>query len=165
MHEPTFRQMLASLWFCYRVPLLGGAHINAIPLEIRSAVGYRSGFVVAVKPARDAVPLLMVQEAAAHEYFQVRRNKIEEHQSTTAQRADRRLQKLLTWKKDSLGNLLHIDHYRTAAERARRRLARLDLITDSDEEDDVVASAEDELRSDESEATSEESNSTEAPVS
>ena len=97
---------------------------------------------------RDAVPLLLVREAAAHERFQVRRDKIEEHQSTTAQRADRHLQKLLTWEKDSPGNLLHTDHYGTATERARRRLARLDPIADSDEEEDVIAPAEDGLCSD-----------------
>ena len=50
----------------------------------------------------------------------------EEHQSTTALRADRRFQKLLIWEKDSGGNLLHMDHFGTATERARRRLARLD---------------------------------------
>ena len=71
VHELIFRQMLASLWFRYGVPLLGGAHTSTIPLEVRSAIRYRSGFVAAVKPARDAVPLLMVQEVAAHERFQV----------------------------------------------------------------------------------------------
>ena len=89
--------MFASLWFRYGVPLLGSAHVGAIPQEARSAVGYRSGFVAAVKPARDAIPLALVQEAAAHKRYQVRRDKIEEHQSTTALRADRRLQKLLIW--------------------------------------------------------------------
>ena len=108
--------MFASLWFCYGVPLLGGAHTGAIPLEVRSAVGYRSGFVAAMKPARDAIPLLMLQEAAAHERFQARRDKVEEHQSTTARCADRCLQKLLIWEKDSPGNLPHMDHYGTAAE-------------------------------------------------
>ena len=107
----------------------------------------------------------MVQEAAAHERFQVRRDKVEEHQSTTARRADRRLQKLLIWEKDSPGNLLHMDHYGTAAERARRRLAHLDPIADSDDEDGVVIPAEDGLRSEESAAPSEESSPAESPVS
>ena len=157
MHEPIFRQMLASLWFRYGVLLLGDVHTGTIPLEVRLAVRYRSGFIVAVKPARNAVPLLMVQEAAAHERFQIRRDKIEEHQTTTARRADRRLQKLLIWEKDSPGNLLHIDHYRTAAERLWCHLAH--------DEDGMVALDEDELRSEESEVTSEELNADEAPVS
>ena len=93
VHEPIFRQMLASLWFRCGVPLLGCAPVGPVPLEVRSAVGYRSGFVAAVKPARDAIPLLLVQEAAAYERFQVRRDKVEEHQSTTVRRAGRRLQK------------------------------------------------------------------------
>ena len=101
----------------------------------------------------------------AHERFQVRRGKVEEHQSTTAQRADRRLQKLLTWETESPGNLLHIDHYGTAAERARRRLARLDPIADNDEDDDTLAPAEDELRSEESDAPNETSNSSGKSVS
>ena len=70
----------------------GGASVGPVPLEVHSAVGHRSGFVATVKPARDAIPLLLVQEAAAHERFQVRRDKVEEHQSTTARRADWRLQ-------------------------------------------------------------------------
>ena len=100
-----------------------------------------------MKPAQDAISLALVQEAAAHERFQVRRDKVEEHQSTTARRADRCLQKLLTWERDSGGNLLHMDHYGTAAERARRRLAHLDPIADSDDEDGIVAPVADELRS------------------
>ena len=68
-------------------------------------------------------------------------------------------------KAESPGNLLHIDHYSTAVERARRHLAHLDPIADSDEEDDVVAPAEDELRSEESEASGKASNSAETPVS
>ena len=124
VHEPIFRQMVASLWFRYGVPLLGCAPVGSVPLEVSSAVGYRSGFVAAVtvKPARDAIPL--VQEATAHECFQVRRDRIEEHQSTTARRADRRLQKLLAWESESPGNLLHMDHYGTAAAGASAAASR-----------------------------------------
>ena len=100
------------------MPLLSNREVGAIPKEVRVAVGYRSGFVAAVKPARDAVPWNLLQESSAHERFQVRRDKIEEHQITTAQQADRRLQKLLTWEKGSPGNLLHMDHHGTPAERA-----------------------------------------------
>ena len=80
-----------------------------------------------------------------HEHFQVQHDKIEEHQSTTTLRADRHLQKLLIWEKDSGGNLLHMDHYSTAAEWACCHLAWLDPIADSDDEDDVVALSKDEL--------------------
>ena len=139
--------MLASLWFRNGVPLLGCSCVGAVPLEVRTAVGYCSGFVAAVKPARDAVPWTLLQESSAHERFQVRRDKIEEHQSTTVRRTDRQLQKLLNWEKGSPGNLLHMGHYGTAAERARRRLARLDPIAESDDEDEVVAPDEDDLRS------------------
>ena len=58
-----------------------------------------------------------------------------------------------------------MDHYGTAAERARRRLAHLDPITDSDDEDGVVAPAEDELRSEECETPDAELNPAESPVS
>ena len=133
------RQLWAGVWFPYGVPLLGCVPDGSVPPTVRSAVGYGGGFVAAVKPARDAIPLLLVHEAAAHARFQVRRDKVEEHQTTTARRADRRLQKLLDWEAESPGNLLHKDHYGTPAERARRRLARLDPIAESDDEDEVVA--------------------------
>ena len=84
VHEPIFWQMFASLWFCYSVPLLSDAHVSAIPQEVRSAVGYQSSFVVAVKPVQDAIPLVLVQEVAAHEHFQVWCDKVKEHHSTTA---------------------------------------------------------------------------------
>jgi len=89
--------MLASLWFRHGVPLLRNREAGAIPREVRVAVGYRSGFVAAVKPARDAVPWKLLQESSAHGRFQVRRDKIEDRQSTTALRTVRRLQGLLMW--------------------------------------------------------------------
>ena len=138
VHTPIFRQMLASLWFRHGVPLLSDLNVDAVPLEVRAAADYCSGFVAAVKPARDAVPWTQVQESSAHERFQVRCDKVEEHQTTTAKGADRRLQKLLMWEKGSPGNLLHMDHYGTAAERARRRLSGLDPIADSDDENGIV---------------------------
>ena len=157
--------MLASLWFRNGVPLLGCSRVGAVPLEVRTAVGYRSGFVAAVKPARDAVPWTSLQESSAHERFQVRRDKIEEHQSTTVRRADRRLQKLLIWEKGSPGNLLHMDHYGTAAECARRRHARLDPIAESDDEDEVVTPDEDDLRSEASTTVDDEPGPAKSPVS
>ena len=74
-NEPVFRQMLASLWFRHGVPL-DALHDVTVPAPVRSAAGYRSGFVAAVKPAGDPVPLLLLQEAAAHERFQQRRDKV-----------------------------------------------------------------------------------------
>ena len=58
-----------------------------------------------------------------------------------------------------------MDHYDTAAERARRRLARLDPIDDSDDDDDTVAPADDELRSEESATSSDAPSSLEESVS
>ena len=109
-------------------------------------------------------PWTLVQESSAHERFQVRRDKVEEHQSTTARRAGRQLQKLLIWEKGSPGNLLHMDHYGTATERARRRLARLDPIAKSDDEDEVVAPDEDDLRSEASATIDDEPGPAESPV-
>ena len=60
-NAPVFRQMLASLWFRHGVPLLRNREVSVIPREVRVAVGYRSGFVAAVKPARDAVPWKLLQ--------------------------------------------------------------------------------------------------------
>ena len=88
-HEPIFRQMLASLWFCRGVPLLGGLNVSMVPRDVCAVVGYCSGFVAVVKPARDAVPWTSIRESSAHERFQVQHDKIKEHQSTTARRADR----------------------------------------------------------------------------
>ena len=69
VHAPVFRQMLASLWFRHGVPLLGGSRVGTVPLEVRTAFGYRSGFVAAVKPVHDAVPWTTLQESSAHERF------------------------------------------------------------------------------------------------
>jgi hypothetical protein len=111
------------------------------------------------------VPWKLLQESSAHERFQVRRDKIEEHQITKALRADRRLQGLLTWEKGSPGNLLHMDHHGTAAERARRRLSGLKPIAESDAEDGVAASDEDDLRSEASTTVDEEPRPAESVVS
>ena len=164
-NAPVFRQMLASLWFRHGVPLLRNQEVSVIPREVRVAVGYRSGFVAAVKPARDAVPWKLLQESSAHERFQVRRDKIEDRQTTTALRTDRRLQGLLTWEKSSPGHLLHMDHHGTAAERARCRLSGRQPVAGSDDEDGVTASDEDDLRSEASTTVDEEPRPAESVVS
>ena len=60
---------------------------------------------------------------------------------------------------------MHIDHYGTAAEQARRRLAHLDPIGESDDEDDSTVKTEDGLRIDESGASSAASDTSEELVS
>ena len=53
------------------VKVLNGRSPSSVVPEVRSAVGCRSGFIAAVKPACDVIPLLLVHEATAHEHFQV----------------------------------------------------------------------------------------------
>ena len=91
VHTPVFRQMLASLWFCNSVPLLSSSCISVVPLEVRTAVGYCSGFVAAVKPVHDAVPWMLVQLLSAHECFQVWCDKVEKHQSMITRHTNRQL--------------------------------------------------------------------------
>ena len=130
----AFLQLSASLWFKHGTPLLLDLDDCPEPPG-RQELGFCGGFAAEVKQARPALPLPAVHAARWEASFTKKRGDIEKMEAQKQRRSDRRGQKMLGWESKHEDNLIHMSRFGKQTDRSRKRLAALDPIPPSDDED------------------------------